>query len=91
MGLVGRVLAKSTTFPCKDFFVPQTPFLVQISGKFSGKIGCGEQTKSPGGKVVDEKEHKDARCEFSQVSGLISVGRKKKIFFLFFFLAWSHV
>ena len=43
MGLVGWEMAKGTIFPNKNFFIPQTPFLVQILVNLGRILLAGNQ------------------------------------------------
>jgi len=63
--LVGRVIANGTTFPYVKILVPQTPFVEPILVNFGGNF-CSCVSKSTGG-VMDEKEYKKMRNEFSQI------------------------
>jgi len=61
-------------------FVPQTFFLVQILLGFGGKKDFSGKIKEKRGQFGDKKEYRYTQSQFSQVSGLISVGWENDMF-----------
>jgi len=79
--LASQVRANGATFPDNIVFEPPTPFLVLISVDFGGFFLTGNKKnlwKSCGSSVRKNMERMWYR--FSQILGLISVGREKHMF-----------